>query len=558
VAIAHRATSSLYQGTASSTTHAVPYPASLVAGDVIFLVLGTGVADNPANTPAGWNLAVSANPTSVSRNLAVFWKAATGSETGSETVTIPSAAVGQGAMVAYSGVDTTTPIDVTPVYDEGLATSSHAAPSTTPSTADTYVAYIFLNGGAGDTWTTNPAGTTERFEATATISSRSVLFVDKPGPASGVASGTGTAIASGSGNALRMTLAIRAAVSPGYDETMRPTALSGLTNLTGAYTDIDQDPDSTITDPGLLGPDPSAQSGLLHGPIWPNARAGATGQTAFAWTGSANATDQSDTSFATEPSANTTKGDYFEFLDADFSGVPDGAAITSIQYQIKHRAGTTGRASLFCQMGTANGTLVGSETTVATSLATTAGGITHNVNATGTLPTVAQIKGSSFGVRLRMVRSNTTTYELYYLRILITYSMPAQTTNTQADVGLDDPVGTLSTGTATGEITGRIRKRGSGSNPQGAIELSNAARTWTQSVIANTTITESDADGQLVSGTFDQSIITDKTDVVARFVGTGAAGGLAELVAVEWNAQTEAAALQPINLVGAVGIRGEG
>jgi hypothetical protein len=56
--------------------------------------------------------------------------------------------------------------------------------------------------------------------------------------------------------------------------------------------------------------------------------------------------------------------------------------------------------------------------------------------------------------------------------------------------------------------------------------------------IANTTITESDADGQLVSGTFDQDLVDGApTDVTCRFVGTGASGGLAELVAVEWNAQ---------------------
>jgi hypothetical protein len=40
-------------------------------------------------------------------------------------------------------------------------------------------------------------------------------------------------------------------------EALRPTAVSGLTNLSGSHTDIDEDPDGTITDAGLVGSDPS-------------------------------------------------------------------------------------------------------------------------------------------------------------------------------------------------------------------------------------------------------------------------------------------------------------
>jgi hypothetical protein len=116
------------------------------------------------------------------------------------------------------------------------------------------------------------------------------------------------------------------------------------------------------------------------------------------------------------------------------------------------------------------------------------------------------------------------------------------TVSTQADVALADPSGTLTSGTDTGQIRARFRKKGSGANPQGRIELRNASGSWSTTVIADTSVTESDADGQLVSGTFNQSIVTSKTDVVARFVGTGAAGGLAELVAVEWNSVTVAGA----------------
>ena len=143
------------------------------------------------------------------------------------------------------------------------------------------------------------------------------------------------------------------------------------------------------------------------------------------------------------------------------------------------------------------------------------------------MPTRAQLITGTFGLRLRQRRSNTSTITVYSIKVTVTYSQPGSSVNTQADVTLADPLGrVLETGMASGQITARIRKSGNGSNPQGRIEFRNACwhPPWTP--IANTTITESDADGQILCGTFNQAIITDKTDVVARFVGTGAAGGL--------------------------------
>jgi hypothetical protein len=70
------------------------------------------------------------------------------------------------------------------------------------------------------------------------------MVVDKAGPAAGLASGVANAALTGFQEAIVFTLALKSATA---SETLRPTGVS-LTNLSGSHTDIDQDPDGTITD----------------------------------------------------------------------------------------------------------------------------------------------------------------------------------------------------------------------------------------------------------------------------------------------------------------------
>ena len=327
-----------------------------------------------------------------------------------------------------------------------------------------------------------------------------------------------------------------------YDETMRPTGVSGLSNLTGAHTDIDQDPDSAITDPGLVGTDPSGLSGQTNGPELPGSHGTPTAVTGTYQT-AANVYDGNDTTAATQSAqtAGVRYGNNFTFPASAFNDIPAGATITGISVKVRHATSNANRSDEFFQLCTTLNTVLGNEVQEDATITVA------NVNITeaqfGATPTLAQLTTGTFAVRATTNRSATRTYSLYEIEATVTYNVPGSTVNTQADVALADPSGTLQTGAATGEIRARIRKKGTGLNPQGRIELRNASGSWSTTVIANTTITESDADGQLISGTFDQSIITDKADVVARFVGTGDAGGLAELVAVEWNAEVATVAL---------------
>jgi len=207
-------------------------------------VSGWGLS-NMIKTPwsSGWTLVRRIN-NSTSVGLAVYWKVASNESgrvcrsysgagydfafspgSGSQSMT--------GAIVAYSGVDTTTPIDV----ENGQATSSgatHSTPSITTSVANTMLVASFGLAGTG-TWTP-PAGMTERSDSTAQAVALEVADVLQ---VSAGASGTKTATASASKAGATHILALKpgggTTVTCGgssYTETLciRTTAASGLTN----------------------------------------------------------------------------------------------------------------------------------------------------------------------------------------------------------------------------------------------------------------------------------------------------------------------------------------
>src|SRR2546425_1547754 len=215
---------------------------------------------NMVKTPwsSGWTLVRRIdNTTKV--GLAIYWKVASSESgrvcksystvgydfafspgSGSQSMT--------GAIVAYSGVDTTTPINV----ENGQATAAsttHSAPSITTTVANTLLVASFALPGTG-TWTP-PTGMTERSDSTAQAVALEVADVL---PATAGATGTKTATASVSKVGATHILALKpggGAVTvncPGYltaVETLciRATpasiyANSVLTQVTGAIVDF--------------------------------------------------------------------------------------------------------------------------------------------------------------------------------------------------------------------------------------------------------------------------------------------------------------------------------
>lgn len=211
MAIAH-VNQSTFTTAGGSTSYDFPFPTSPApaADDLILLALSNNVADDPSNTPSGWSVAFKLSPTGQGRNLAVYYKISSGSEGATQTVTWPIACAPQGGMLTKSGVDLTTPLDVTSLSEEQLGGSSHAAPSLTPVTNDTVIVHLWTAGTQGATWGT-VADVDERFEIASSANARPLLVVDRVGPASGVASGTATSVASVALNALVGSVALRAA-----------------------------------------------------------------------------------------------------------------------------------------------------------------------------------------------------------------------------------------------------------------------------------------------------------------------------------------------------------
>lgn len=117
-------------------TIAIEYPPSPVSGDLLILVVQTGSVSFP-DLPSGWTLIANATSgTSQSPAQMVAYKWATGSESGSLSVSIPSANA-KGRMSKVGGVDPTNPIDASPTTASFGATTAYTNPGVTTTVADT-------------------------------------------------------------------------------------------------------------------------------------------------------------------------------------------------------------------------------------------------------------------------------------------------------------------------------------------------------------------------------------------------------------------------------------
>lgn len=498
-------------------------------------------------TQAIYNHAASANA------IYVFYKKVDGTEGSSFTFVHGSSTV-HAMMVRVSGVDLTTPIDDAQGITQVATVDNIDMPTVTTTGPDRLIFWAASNLSATSVnWTPDLLDTNELVDSQP--AGNSAWAVTREEQASAGTSGTRNALWGGTGtgqNAVGVAV-IPAVVVP--TETLVPTTGGAVTNLS-AYdaTKIDE---LTSADDGvwLTGTDPSPTPGS-NGPQYPtNAMVNpATGLATPTWTNGTNATDSSDTTTATVALAatNTDNGSYFSFPTTSFAGIPSGATIDAISLEIKHQAGTANRWQTHVQLGTANGTLIGAEKNVidntAGSTATMPSTLqTNTVDTFSAMPTRADLVSGTFGFRLRFRRSNTSTYTFYYAKMTVSYTPAGTTTNTEVRAPMGDPVDALATGAATGTIRALVRKLGSGSNPTAVVTVRNAAGTSLATAVASTAV--SSTSGVVLSGTFDQSVISDKTDVVVWVTATGAAGGLVEVGAINWVAQTSAGpSPQTINL----------
>jgi CSLREA domain-containing protein len=150
-----RASTSADSGGGNSIT--IARPAGVTTGDVLLASIAQP-NDGAVTPPAGWTLIRSdVQGTSVRQDL--FYRVATGSEPASYVFNLAQSGQSAGAIVAYDGVDTTSPIDVHG-GQANTASASYTAPSVTPTVSGATLVAFYAN--TTGTVTTPPAGMTER------------------------------------------------------------------------------------------------------------------------------------------------------------------------------------------------------------------------------------------------------------------------------------------------------------------------------------------------------------------------------------------------------------
>jgi len=261
-ATAYRASAPLASYTTAGAAKNQTIPASVVAGDIIFLAMSSGTNGQASAAPSGWTAVPGATGITNGVVCDLFYRIAQSGDAGS-TVTIAQG-TGTRAIVgvsAYSGVNTAAPFAVTPVVaSETVAGNSHtAAAVTVPSGGGMVVRFFYMkdSASAASTVITPPAGFTTRqsqpgvtFSGTAQIS---LTIADSNGdlPA-GSSSGTwthdggATATAVGIGIALA-PLSSTVSVRPVADITTAGVTIVGGT--TGYGVTADDDPGTYLEFP---------------------------------------------------------------------------------------------------------------------------------------------------------------------------------------------------------------------------------------------------------------------------------------------------------------------
>ncbi len=253
----------------------IPKPANVQAGDV--MLASVAVRSNPTVTaPAGWSLVTTTANGSNLRELA-YTRVATTSEPTSYRWGFNQNRAASGAILAYSGVSTATPVQA---FSGGIGSSSTiTAPSATTVTTGAMVvgAFSIANGAT----VTPPGGMTERGEVASSSKIRTEI-ADVIQPSAGP-TGAKAAVASSSGANVGQLIVLRpgsGGPAPNQDPTFdqdllnRSDAQGAVISLSAHATDPDDDPleySATGLPPGLS---INASTGLISGTISGTAAAG--------------------------------------------------------------------------------------------------------------------------------------------------------------------------------------------------------------------------------------------------------------------------------------------
>jgi len=142
-------------------------PVGVAVDDLLLLIVGSDqdtVAD--WNSVTGWIQFININDGVGDSNLACYWRIADGTEGVTVDVTAPTVEERYGWYLRISGVDTTTPINVTGTAAY-VASDSHSIPEVTTTVADCLAFYaLVFDGGDGAPFSVAGTGWTEVDEQT--------------------------------------------------------------------------------------------------------------------------------------------------------------------------------------------------------------------------------------------------------------------------------------------------------------------------------------------------------------------------------------------------------
>lgn len=236
--ITFRSSASTSDGAGSGSTMTVTQnvPAGVQAGDL--LIWGLSSDGNTMPPPSGWTLLFNGVSTRDGQDFNVFYRVADGSEGASYTTSATSYGYAS-TMVAYSGVDTTTPIEAYNSAADNNSEYTSVPVSTTSLSANAMLVHLvaYDQTSTGPVTYTAPTGFTH--VATGTDDIWDTVFVSEQlQPAAG-ATGSISGTASGPGNA--GSIAGVLALKPAAAVTLTaPTYVGAATAANSTYPDITQ------------------------------------------------------------------------------------------------------------------------------------------------------------------------------------------------------------------------------------------------------------------------------------------------------------------------------
>jgi hypothetical protein len=226
MAITYRAAASdSVNGVAGSVVLHPVIPTTVQAGDGMIMVYSGGADATTDLTASGWTLQKSGSSSANVWNR-TWTKIATSSDPGS-TVAIASAAAKCNALlVAYSGVDTSTPVAYSDITTEGISQTTHAAPTLNPATNGRLIEILSLRdtSTAASTAWTPPASTSVRASVNKPVTAQLVgVLADSAGALPGGTSYGGSwTVDAASQSAVMVALWLNPAATGTTPQALRP------------------------------------------------------------------------------------------------------------------------------------------------------------------------------------------------------------------------------------------------------------------------------------------------------------------------------------------------